>query len=311
MILFEWGTYNALSTLKQAALLGTRITEIPPAILSRRISQDYYENYKMMGEDYFTLILAHGPYYNLTSERGLKAHLTAIERATLCGAKIYNYHLGKKIGAGDINVQLEILKKFRDVNSEMVYSPEPATNEGEFGTLDEIEELVIAAKEEGIKIIPSLQLENIFLNELGVYESDDLMEASERADVKWWLNILERMDKISEDMIHIRFSQVISIKHGSRVYKKRMPLGMGYPPIEPLAEALSTYFVNNSMEKIVKKILFIYTGLPEVKYRDLIDIYATIMKLSIDKLMSKKNQKEYGRFYVSPKMEEEEGNKDQ
>ena len=86
--------------------------------------------------------------------------------------------------------------------------------------------------------------------------------------------------------------------------KKRMPLGMGYPPIKPLAEALSTYFVNNSMKKVVKKILFLYTGLPEVKYRDLIDIYATIMKLSIDKLISKKNQKEYGIFYTSPKMED-------
>ena len=84
-----------------------------------------------------------------------------------------------------------------------------------------------------------------------------------------------------------------------------MPLGMGYPPLEPLAEALSTYFVNNSMEKVVKKILFLYTGLPEVKYRDLIDIYATVMKLSIDKLMSKKNQIEYGKFYASPKMEED------
>jgi len=305
MILFEWGTYNALSTLKQAALLGTRITEIPPAVLSKRMSSDYYENYRKMGEKYFTMIIAHGPYYNLTSERGLKAHLAAIERATTAGAKIYNYHLGRRIGTGDINVQLEILKKFNEINSEMIYSPEPASNEEEFGTLDEIEELVKATKEEGIKIIPSLQLENIFLNELGVYETGDFVEACEKADVKWWLKILERMDKISEDMIHIRFSQVVGIKHGSRFYKKRMPLGMGYPPLEPLAETLSTYFVNNSMEKVVKKILFLYTGLPEVKYRDLIDIYATVMKLSIDKLMSKKNQIEYGKFYASPKMEED------
>jgi len=304
MILFEWGTYNALSTLKEAALLGTRITEIPPAVLSKRMSPDYYENYRRMGERFFTLIVAHGPYYNLTSERGLKAHLAAIERATICGAKIYNYHLGKRKGVGDINLQLEILKKFKEVNSEMIYSPEPLSNEEEFGTLDEIEELVTSAKKEGIKVIPSLQLENIFLNELRVYETGDLVEASERADVKWWLNILERMDRISEDMIHIRFSQVVGIKHGGRFYKKRMPLGMGYPPIKPLAEALSTYFVNNSMKKVVKKILFLYTGLPEVKYRDLIDIYATIMKLSIDKLISKKNQKEYGIFYTSPKMED-------
>ena len=305
MILFEWGTYNALSTLKQAALLGTRITEIPPAVLARRMSSDYYENYREIGEKYFTLIVAHGPYYNITSEKGLKAHLTAIERATIAGAKIYNYHLGRRIGVEDLNVQLEILRKFNDVNSEIIYSPEPATNEEEFGTLDEMEELVKAAREEGIKVIPSLQLENIFLNELKVYETGDLLEASEKADAKWWLRILERMDRISEGMVHIRFSQVVGIKHGSRFYKKRMPLGMGYPPLEPLAEALSTYFVNNSTGKVVKKILFLYTGLPEVKYRDLLDIYATVMKLSIDKLMSKKNQMEYGKFYASPKMEED------
>jgi len=306
MILFEWGTYNALSTLKQAALLGTRITEIPPAVLARRMSSDYYENYREIGEKYFTMIIAHGPYYNVTSERGLKAHLTAIERATIAGAKIYNYHLGRRIGAGDLNVQLEILKKFNEVNSEMIYSPEPATNEEGFGTLDELEELVKAAREEGIKIIPSLQLENIFLTELKVYETGDFMEASEKADTQWWLNILERMDKISENMVHIRFSQVVGIKYGDRFYKKRMPLGMGYPPFEPLAEALSTYFVNNSMAKDVKKILFLYTGLPEVKYRDLIDIYATVMKLSIDKLMSKRNQMEYGRFYATTGRGEEE-----
>lgn len=306
MILFEWGTYNALSTLRQAALLGTRITEIPPAVLARRMSPDYYENYRQIGEKYFTMIIAHGPYYNVTSERGLKAHLTAIERATIAGAKIYNYHLGRRIGAGDLNVQLEILKKFNEVNSEMIYSPEPATNEEGFGTLDELEELVKAAREEGIKIIPSLQLENIFLTELKVYETGDFMEASEKADTQWWLNILERMDKISENMVHIRFSQVVGIKYGDRFYKKRMPLGMGYPPFEPLAEALSTYFVNNSMAKDVKKILFLYTGLPEVKYRDLIDIYATVMKLSIDKLMSKRNQMEYGRFYATTGRGEEE-----
>ncbi|ACX73298.1 conserved hypothetical protein [Methanocaldococcus vulcanius M7] len=297
MILFEWGTYNALSTLKQAALLGTRITEIPPAVLSRRLSAGYYESYRNLGKEYFTCILAHGPYYSLSSERGVKAHLSAIEKATLCGAEIYNYHLGKRVG-DDLNRHLEILKKFAEVNGDMIYSPEPSTNIGEFGTLDELEELVKAGKEEGIKIIPSLQLENIFLNELGVYENDNLDEASEKADVKWWLNIFKRMDKISDEIMHFRFSQVIGLKYGKRFYKKRVPLGMGYPPIEPLTEALSIYLVENAMKSSeVKRALFVYTGLPEVKYKDLIDIYAMIMKKSVDKLMSRDHQVEYGDFY--------------
>ncbi|MCQ6253422.1 apurinic/apyrimidinic endonuclease family protein [Methanocaldococcus sp.] len=305
MILFEWGTYNALSTLKQAALLGTRITEVPPAILSRRLPRGYYENYKNLGKEYFTVILAHGPYYNLASEKGLKGHLSAIEKATLCGAEIYNYHLGKRIDDA-LNYHLEVLKKFNEVNSDMIYSPEPATNIGEFGTLDEIEELIKMAKEEDIKIIPSLQLENIFLNELNVYETDDLDEASEKADVKWWLKIFKRMDKISDYIMHFRFSQVIGLRYGKRFYKKRVPLGKGYPPIEPLTEALSIYLVDNATKGGFKKVLFVYTGLPEVKYRDLIDLYAMIMKKSIDKLMSKDSQIEYGDFYKIMSSEEEE-----
>jgi sugar phosphate isomerase/epimerase len=305
MILFEWGTYNALSTLKQAALLGTRITEIPPAVLSRRLPSGYYESYKRLGGEYFTSILAHGPYYSLTSEKGLKAHLSAIEKATLCGAEIYNYHLGRRVG-DDLNVHLDILKKFSEVNNEMIYSPEPAANIGEFGTLDELEELIKAAKEEDIKIIPSLQLENIFLNELGVYEKDDLDEAAEKADVDWWLNIFKRMDKISDYIMHFRFSQVIGLRYGNRFYKKRVPLGKGYPPIEPLTEALSTYLVENATRGGFKRVLFVYTGLPEVKYRDLIDLYAMIMKKSVDKLMSKESQVEYGDFYKFMKSEDEE-----
>lgn len=301
MILFEWGTYNALSTLKQAALLGTRITEIPPAILSRRLPPEYYENYKKLSNEYFTSILAHGPYYNMTSEKGLNAHISAIEKATICGANIYNYHLGKRLNDDNINAYLEILKKFSEVNSDIIYSPETAANIDEFGTLDELENLIKAAKEENIKIIPSIQLENIFLNEMRIYETDDLDKADENANVDWWLNIFKRMDKISDYIIHFRFSQIIGLKYGNRFYKKRVPLGKGYPSVEPLIEALSTYLVKNTTRKGFKKVLFVYTGLPEVKYMDLIELYTLIMKNSVDKLMSKENQIEYGEFYKSTK----------
>ncbi|ENN96747.1 hypothetical protein J422_00481 [Methanocaldococcus villosus KIN24-T80] len=304
MILFEWGTYNALSTLKQASLLGTRVTEIPPAILSRRLPEGYYESYKRLAKEYFSTILAHGPYYQLSSESGLRGHISAIEKASICGAEIYNYHLGKRVG-DDINFHLEVLKKFNEVNNSLIYSPEPATNIGEFGSLDELLELVKAAKDEGIKVIPSLQLENIFLNELKVYETDDLEEASKKADIDWWLKILYKVDKISEYIMHFRFSQVIGLKYKNRFFKKRVPLGKGYPPLEPLVEALSTYLVDNALKGAFKKVLFVYTGLPEVKYKDLIDIYAMIMKRAVDKLMSKEAQLEYGEFYKILNIEEE------
>ncbi|WP_423792166.1 hypothetical protein ACPB8Q_05415 [Methanocaldococcus indicus] len=302
MILFEWGTYNALSTLKQAALLGTRITEIPPAMLSKKMAPGYYESYKAYGKEFFTTILAHGPYYHPLSEGGLKGHLTAIERASLAGAEIYNYHLGVRKG-NDFDKHLEVLKKFYEKNKEMIYSIEPATNYNEFGTLDELEELIISANELGIKAIPGLQLENIFLSELNVYETDDWEDAKEKADVKFWLNIFERFDKIS-NIMHFRFSQVIGLKYKNRFFKKRVPLGYGYPPIEPLSEALAIYLVDNALKRGFKKVIFVYTGLPEVKYKDLIDIYALVMKKAVDKLMRRDEQIEFGEFYK--KMIEEE-----
>ena len=139
---------------------------------------------------------------------------------------------------------------------------------------------------------------------MGVYEKDDLDDASEKADVDWWLKIFRRMDKISDYIMHFRFSQVIGLKYGRRFYKKRVPLGKGYPPVEPLTEALATYLVENATRGGFKRVLFVYTGLPEVKYRDLIDLYAMIMKRSVDKLMSKESQVEYGEFYKFMKSED-------
>ena len=68
---------------------------------------------------------------------------------------------------------------------------------------------------------------------------------------------------------------------------------------------LETNLVENATRGGFKRVLFVYTGLPEVKYRDLIDLYAMIMKKSIDKLMSKESQVEYGEFYKTMSSEEE------
>ncbi len=303
MILFEWGTYNALSTLRQAALLGTRLTEIPPAVFMKRLSDKYYDNYRKLAEEYFTTITAHGPYYNLGSDlikgkdTSTKAHLKAVELAKKCGAHIYNYHLGTRHENQELNYKfhLDLLKKFNEIAPDMVFSLEPSTNLGEFGSFEELSNLVALARDEGINVTIGMQLENIYLNELMIPEIGEFVEPTDF--VNWWLKIFEKYKEISGKYLHFRFSQVVGIKTDSKFFKKRVPLGMGYPKIEPLVEALSEFFVKVQNEDY--KVLFVYTGLPEVKYVDLLDLYNMIMKTSINKLMSKEYQLEYGDTYRS------------
>ncbi len=302
MILFEWGTYNALSTLRQAALLGTRLTEIPPAIFMKRLNEKYYDNYKKLAEEYFTTITAHGPYYNLGSDlikgtdKSLRAHLKAVELAKKCGAHIYNYHLGTRNKDEEENYKfhLDVLKQFNEIAPDMVFSLEPSTYPAEFGSFEELERLVTLAKDEGINVTIGMQLENIYLNELKIAEIGDFVEPAD--PVGWWLKIFEKYRKISDKYLHFRFSQIIGIKGNRRFYKKRVPLGMGFPALEPLIEALSTFFVKMSDNKKYT-VLFVYTGLPEVKYWDLLDLYNMLMKSSINKLMNRESQLEHGESY--------------
>jgi sugar phosphate isomerase/epimerase len=294
MILFEWGTYNAKSTLEYASLIGTRITEVPPAILTKRLSQKYYEEYKNLATKNFSLIIGHGPYYNILSKGGLNAHLSAVKKAKMCGCVIYNFHPGLRT-KDSLNDHLEVLKKLNSVCPEMVFSIEPATDAGEFGTIKELEELIKAANEENINLIPSLQLENVYINELKIYETGDFEELE--VDKSWWLKVLNKFDKLSKDLVQLRFSQVVGLKYGDEFYKKRVPLGKGYPDLKPLVEALSEYMVKNAKKKHTKRIIFIYTGLPEYKYKDLIDLYSMITKDAIDKLIEKAYQKEHGEDY--------------
>ena len=65
-ILFDWNTYNALTTLTRAAVLGMRLTEIPPADFSRRSrGEEYFRSYGEFARKAFTTVTAHIPYYNV------------------------------------------------------------------------------------------------------------------------------------------------------------------------------------------------------------------------------------------------------
>lgn len=65
---------------------------------------------------------------------------------------------------------------------------------------------------------------------------------------------------------------------GRRVLKKRVPLGKGYPDLEPLARALADFMVHEIREKNLEmRMHLIYTGPPETKYRDTIMLYAKVM----------------------------------
>ena len=68
MILFDWGTYNGLTTLVKAATLGMKLTEIPPYDFSRRSRRlEYFQQYRELATKAFTTITAHAPYYNVVS----------------------------------------------------------------------------------------------------------------------------------------------------------------------------------------------------------------------------------------------------
>jgi hypothetical protein len=190
---------------------------------------------------------------------------------------------------------LDLLKKFYEIAPDMVFSLEPSTNLGEFGSFEELSNLVALARDEGINVTIGMQLENIYLNELMIPEIGEFVEPTDF--VGWWLKIFEKYKEISDKYLHFRFSQIVGIKTDNKFFKKRVPLGMGYPKIEPLVEALSEFFVRVQNEDY--KVLFVYTGLPEVKYVDLLDLYNMIMKTSINKLMSKEYQLEYGDTYRS------------
>ncbi len=292
MILFDWGTYNGLTKLSTAATLGMKLTEIPPHDLSRRKPDEYFENYKQLAKEAFTTITAHGPYYNVVStskavqETTTRAFLIAVQRAKLAGAQIFNLHLGWRayMDRRDIEVAGDVLKKLaEEAFPDMVISVEVPYTRRMLGLWDEIRELRSVVGED--RLIVSVQLENVWMLETGASETGDFEGANSQATIDFWKDMLRRTVELSSGYLSLRFSQVIGFAIGRRILKKRVPLGKGYPDLEPLAQAMAEFMVKEVREKQVPlKMHLIYTGPTDTKYRDTITLYAEVMKQAVKHL---------------------------
>ena len=61
------------------------------------------------------------------------------------------------------------------------------------------------------------------------------------------------------------------------VVKKRVPLGMGYPNVEILVKAIARFLVKEIYDKNLEtKVHLIYTGIPETKYKDTVQLYSML-----------------------------------
>ena len=287
MILFDWGTYNALSKLHVAAALGMKLTEIPPYDLSRRSrGPDYFEAYREYASKAFTTVTAHAPYYNVVSvnpvvqKRSLRGLLQAVSRAKAAGAQIFNLHLGWRayMDERDLEKAAEVLKKLSEAAGEgMIISVEVPYTKRMLGTWEEIKALREMVGEE--KLIVSVQLENAWMLETGAGDTGLFEQANREATVEFWYKILRKALELSSGYLSLRFSQVIGLALGRRVLKKRVPLGKGYPELGPLADALARFLVREVRgRELPLRAHLIYTGPPETKYRDTVTLYAEVMK---------------------------------
>jgi hypothetical protein len=293
MILFDWGTYNALNTLLKAAVLGMRLTEIPPWDFSRKSrGMDYFEAYRDFASKAFTTVIAHGPYYNLISDhpditkRVEKALKAAIKKAATAGVHVFNLHIGWRVfmDQRDLEAVADIVKKLLEAAPENMYiSLETTYTRRQVGSLDEIKSIIEMTDSD--RVIPSLQLENVFMYETRIDQHGNFILADKQVNKEFWLNILRKALEISKGYLSLRFSQVTGVYFGRRLLKKRVPLGKGYPSIGPLADALAEFMVKEVREKgLALRMHIIYTGPPETKYEDTIDLYATIMRRVVQHL---------------------------
>ena len=287
MILFDWGTYNGLNTLRKAAVLGTRLTEIPPWDFTRRSrGPDYFEAYKEFAGKAFTTVTAHGPYYNLVADhpdiakRVTRALKAAVEKARMAGAEIFNLHIGWRVymDQRDLEAVADLVKKLLENAPENFYiSLETTYTRRQVGSLDEIKSIIEMIGSD--RVIPSLQLENIFMYETRIDQHGNFIQADKQVDKNFWISILKKALNISHGFLSLRFSQVTGVYFGRRLLKKRVPLGKGYPNLEVVAEALAEFMVKEVHAKdLGLRMHIIYTGPPETKYEDTILLYSTIMQ---------------------------------
>ncbi len=285
MPIFDWGTYNGSSKLKLAELLGTRLTEIPPRIFMRRVDEAYFTRYGEAAK-YFTTITAHAPYYSLlsydpeTREKGIRALHRAAELSVKARAEVYNMHIGPRVWGGerDLDAVAEAVKRIiSGLEDKLYFSLETSYAPWMVGSFDDI--AAIIEKVGSDRVIVSPQLENVFMQELGVHAHGRFDEANKKATKEFWMKVLERTLSLSRGYFSLRFSQVTGFYLGNKLLKKRVPLGKGYPDLEPLAEALAEFMVKKIYEPgLPLEIHLIYTGPPATKYRDTIRLYQAVME---------------------------------
>ncbi|BAN90045.1 TIM barrel protein [Aeropyrum camini] len=293
MILFDWGTYNGLSKLKIAATLGMKLTEIPPYDFAKKgRSEEYFASYREMARPAFTTVTAHAPYYNVVStdkevmERSWKGLLSAARMAKIAGAEIFNLHLGWRafMDERDLEYAIDFLKKLAsEADENMVISVEVPYTPRMLGDWDEIRAMREEIGEE--RLIVSVQLENVWMYEKKVYETGYFERANAETSEEFWSHVLAKTLSLSSKYLSLRFSQVIGFALGSRILKKRVPLGKGYPSLEPLARALAKFMVKEVRHKnLPLRMHVIYTGPPSTKYHDTLSLYAAIMAEAVKHL---------------------------
>ncbi len=285
IILFDWGTYNALSTLIKAATLGMKLTEIPPYDFARKSrGPEYFEQYREIATKSFTTITAHAPYYNVVSTvpevymKTRKALIAAAKKARLAGAEIFNLHLGWRawMDNRDIEQAAATIKAILDEVPDIVVTLEVMYTRRMLGTFEDIKAIMETVGSDRVQV--STQLENAWMLLTGAAEHGNFEAANAAADEAFWRNVLHQTLALSTHFFSLRFSQVIGFALGRRILKKRVPLGKGYPDLRPLARALADFMVHEVRAKHEElRMHLIYTGPPETKYRDTIQLYATVM----------------------------------
>lgn len=285
MALFDWGTYNGKWKLHVAELLGMRLTEIPPYDFTRkRYINEYFREYGELAR-VFNTITAHSPYYSTVSdnaetlERARKGLIAAAKKAEMAGADVFNLHLGGKLEDldGTIDVASETVRMILDNTEKIKVSLETTYSRYLLGSIDEIRSIMEALNSS--RVIISLQLENDWMREKDVYRTGLFHKASDETDESFWKNLLKKALNLCPDYLSLRFSQVTGIKLRGIVMKKRVPLGMGYPKLEPLAKALAEFIVREIYdEELPTKIHLIYTGIPDTKYRDCVQLYSKVAR---------------------------------
>lgn len=285
MALFDWGTYNGKWKLHIAELLGMRLTEIPPYDFTRRrYIEEYFREYGELAK-VFNTITAHSPYYStvsgdeVTLERARKGLIAAAKRAEIAGAEIFNLHLGGKLDDIDKTIEMsaETIRMILERTENIKISLETTYSRYLLGSIDEIKAIMETLNSN--RVIISLQLENDWMREKNVYRTGLFHKASEETDEAFWMNLLKKALDLCPDYLSLRFSQITGVKLRGIVVKKRVPLGMGYPKLETLTSALAKFIVREIYdEDLPTKIHLIYTGIPDTKYRDCIQLYSKVAR---------------------------------